>query len=115
RLARCYLRYIARAPPHATVRAGIGQDPEGRDSLARMTVEENLLMGLRGRDRSELSSAYERFPILRERRALLAGSLSGGEQQMLAIARAPLAAPRSPPLCAPARARSPGVVTGVRD
>ena len=51
-------------------------------------------MGLRGRDRSDLGSAYERFPILRERRALLAGSLSGGEQQMLAIARALLARPR---------------------
>jgi ABC-type branched-subunit amino acid transport system ATPase component len=44
-------------------------------------------VGFRRRDRSELGSAYERFPILRERRGLLAGSLSGGEQQMLAIAR----------------------------
>ena len=80
--------------PHAILRAGVVQVPEGREILAQMTVEENLLMGLRGRDRSDLGSAYERFPILRERRALLAGSLSGGEQQMLAIARALLARPR---------------------
>ena len=76
-------REIGGAPPHSIVRAGIVQVPEGREILARMTVEENLLMGLRGRDRAEIASAYERFPILRERRALLAGSLSGGEQQML--------------------------------
>lgn len=87
-------RDIAGAPAHLIVRAGIVQVPEGREILARMTVEENLLMGLRDRDRSDLGSAYERFPILRERRRLLAGSLSGGEQQMLAIARAVLARPR---------------------
>src|SRR5438067_914228 len=66
-------REIGGAPPHSIVRAGIVQVPEGREILARMTVEENLLMGLRGRDRAEIASAYERFPILRERRALLAG------------------------------------------
>ena len=87
-------RDITGSAPHAIVRAGVVQVPEGREILAQMTVEENLLMGLRGRDRSDLGSAYERFPILRERRALLAGSLSGGEQQMLAIARALLARPR---------------------
>ncbi len=87
-------RDIAGAPPHAIVRAGVVQVPEGREILARMTVEENLLMGLRGRDRSEIGSAYERFPILRERRALLAGSLSGGEQQMLAIGRALMSKPQ---------------------
>jgi len=57
-------RDIAGAPPHVIVRAGVVQVPEGREILARMTVEENLLMGLRRRDRSELSSAYERFTIL---------------------------------------------------
>ena len=106
-------RDIAGAPPHAIVRAGVVQVPEGREILARMTVEENLLMGLRGRDRSELGSAYERFPILRERRALLAGTLSGGEQQMLAIGRALLAKPRLILLDEPSLGLAPLIVKRV--
>lgn len=81
------------------LRAGIALVPEGRGILGRMSVEENLLMGAYCRtDRKEaiadLARMFERFPILRERRQSLASFLSGGEQQMLAIARALLSRPR---------------------
>jgi branched-chain amino acid transport system ATP-binding protein len=97
------IRYEGRAlKPNAAeqnLRAGIALVPEGRGILATMTVEENLLMGLYcRRDKSaamaELASMRERFPILAERRHGMAGMLSGGEQQMLAIARALLSKPR---------------------
>jgi branched-chain amino acid transport system ATP-binding protein len=81
------------------LRAGISLVPEGRGILARMTVEENLLMGIYCRpDRkdamSDVKAMLARFPILEQRRHRLASLMSGGEQQLLAIARACLSKPR---------------------
>jgi branched-chain amino acid transport system ATP-binding protein len=85
--------------PHEIVEMGVCQSPEGRRVFARMSVHENLEMGaFSRRDRTGLAAEYERiydlFPRLRERREQKAGTLSGGEQQMLAIGRALMAAPK---------------------
>jgi branched-chain amino acid transport system ATP-binding protein len=90
---------ITRRPAHAVVRRGLVHVPEGRAILATLTVEENLRMGAywRGNDRGiagDLAAMYERFPILGERRRARAGTLSGGEQQLLALARGLMARPR---------------------
>lgn len=90
---------LGAAPPDRIVRHGLAQVPEGREVLARQTVLENLELGTWSRrDRAaaaaQLNQLMERFPILRERRDLPAGQLSGGEQQLLAIARGLLARPR---------------------
>jgi branched-chain amino acid transport system ATP-binding protein len=83
----------------AIVDLGIALVPEGRRLFAGLTVEENLLLGAyrpaaRAAIADNLASAYETFPVLRERRRQLSGSLSGGEQQMLALARALMSAPK---------------------
>jgi branched-chain amino acid transport system ATP-binding protein len=85
-------------PEHVFSR-GLVQVPEGRQLFGKMTVEENLLMGAqRQKDRAEIRCGFERvyelFPILKDRRRQLAGNMSGGEQQMCALARALMAAPR---------------------
>ena len=80
------------------VRAGICQVPEGRQVFGPMTIEDNLLLGAYVRPKGDLSADLERmyalFPILKEKRQLLAGTLSGGQQQMLAMARALMGHPR---------------------
>ena len=83
----------------AIVDLGISLVPEGRRLFPKLTVEENLLLGAfrplaRTAITDNLDSSYETFPVLRERRRQLAGSLSGGEQQMLALARALMSAPK---------------------
>jgi branched-chain amino acid transport system ATP-binding protein len=88
---------ISKMPGHKRVTAGIGQAPEGRGIFPGMTVEDNLLMGAYSRkdDASkELAEAYELFPRLAERKSQAGGTMSGGEQQMLAIGRALMARPK---------------------
>ena len=90
---------LAGMTPDQVFALGLVQVPEGRQLFPKMTVEENLLMGAyRRRDRSEvngsLGAVYELFPVLKERIKQRAGSLSGGEQQMCALARALMAAPK---------------------
>jgi len=89
---------VSRTAAHALVRAGIGQSPEGRRIFSRMTVSENLQMGAFTRNLAETGPDMERvftlFPRLRERIDQLGGTLSGGEQQMLAIGRAMMSRPR---------------------
>jgi branched-chain amino acid transport system ATP-binding protein len=90
---------ITREPPHDIVRMGISQSPEGRKLFPRMSVLENLEMGaFQRRDRSgmreDLDRVYSLFPRLSERKQQRAGTLSGGEQQMVAIGRALMARPR---------------------
>ena len=92
-------RELLKLPPHEIVGLGISQSPEGRLVFANMTVEDNLELGAyrrrdRARIRADRDAVYQLFPRLLERRRQAAGTLSGGEQQMLAIGRALMSSPR---------------------
>ena len=92
-------RDLVPVPCHDIVRLGIAHSPEGRRVFPRLTVAENMELGAYIRhDKDGITRDYERiydlFPVLRERRTQLAGTLSGGEQQMLAVGRAMMAQPR---------------------
>jgi branched-chain amino acid transport system ATP-binding protein len=92
-------RDLGRLPADQAVRLGIAQSPEGRQVLARQSVQDNLELGAYTRRsgtevRADIEQQYRRFPRLQERRHQLAGTLSGGEQQMLAIARALMSRPK---------------------
>lgn len=111
---------LTKASPTQIVRAGIVQVPEGRRIFTDMTVYENLLMGtyLRGdkaQIRRDIESMYERFPILGKRKNQLAGTLSGGEQQMLAMSRALMARPKLLLLDEPSMGLSPVLVKEIFD
>ena len=108
---------ITRKPGHAIVRLGMSHVPEGRRVFAGLTVAENLRMGAYTRPAGEipesLKMVYERFPRLEERKNQAAGTLSGGEQQMLAVGRALMSRPKVIMMDEPSLGLAPIIVKGI--
>jgi len=112
---------LARQPPDARARAGIGYVPQGRDIFPHLTVEENLRLGLavhgRGReaDQAGLDRVFSLFPVLKEMLARKGGVLSGGQQQQLAIGRALLTRPQLLILDEPTEGIQPSIIDEIGD
>ena len=110
---------ISRLPSYKIVERGLAQVPEGRRIFLQMSVQENLEMGAYTKNQSgvaaDLEDVYNRFPRLRERRRQIAGTLSGGEQQMLAIGRALMSHPKLLMLDEPSMGLAPILVEQIFD
>ncbi len=109
---------LTKIPPHKIVSMGLAQVPEGRRVFAQETVEENLILGAffrkdKDKIKTDMDYVYDLFPRLKERSSQLAGTLSGGEQQMLAMGRALMADPRIMLLDEPSMGLSPLLVSEI--
>tara|TARA_B100000131_G_scaffold180334_1_gene174036 strand:- start:108 stop:689 length:582 start_codon:yes stop_codon:yes gene_type:complete len=109
---------IANLPPHDIVNLGISQVPEGRRIFARLTVEDNLRLGASVNEKGknfdqDSKDVYDLFPVLKDRLTQRGGTLSGGEQQMLAIGRAMMARPRMLLLDEPSLGIAPKLVNQI--
>ncbi|KKW67414.1 urea ABC transporter ATP-binding protein [Lampropedia cohaerens] len=108
---------IARLPPHRRAGLGMAYVPQGRDIFARLTVEENILMGMArfpsSRAKAIKEEIYELFPVLKSMLARRGGDLSGGQQQQLAIARALVAEPRLIILDEPTEGIQPSIIKDI--